>query len=237
VSIIALIPARLESTRLEKKMLKKIGGIPLIVRTFTNLLNFNIFSEVVVITDSPEISKVLDKHSIKYFISKNKHETGTDRIAEFIDNFDCEIVINIQGDEPFLKKKQIEKIIKVFDNDNKNKIDVVSLMTKVDGFTAKKSSVVKVETDENQYALKFTRKFNKKCNAYFKHIGVYAFRKLALKRFGKTVQTYNEKKEKIEAIRIVENNFKFKMIQVSGEALSIDTQSDLQEARKYFLND
>ena len=75
MSIIALIPARLESTRLEKKMLKKIGGIPLIVRTFTNLLNFNIFSEVVVITDSPEISKVLDKYPIKYLISKNKYET------------------------------------------------------------------------------------------------------------------------------------------------------------------
>ena len=237
MSIIALIPARLESTRLEKKMLKKIGKIPLIVRTFTNLLSFNIFSEIVVITDSPEISKVLDKYSIKYFISKNKHETGTDRIAEFIDNFDCEIVINIQGDEPFLKKQQIEKIIKVFDNDYKNKIDVVSLMTKVDDFTAKKSSVVKVETDENQYALKFTRKFNKKCNTYFKHIGVYAFRKSALKRFGTIAQTYNEKKEKIEAIRIVENNFKFKMIQVNGETLSIDTQSDLDDARNFFLND
>ena len=161
MSIIALIPARLESTRLEKKMLKKIGGIPLIVRTFTNLLNFNIFSEVVVITDSLDISKVLDKYSIKYFISKKKHKTGTDRIAEFIDNFDCEIAINIQGDEPFLKKKQIEKIVRVFENDNKNKIDVVSLMTKIDGFTAKKSSVVKVKTDENQYALKFTRKYEK----------------------------------------------------------------------------
>ncbi len=232
MSIIALIPARLESTRLEKKMLKKIGGIPLIVRTFTNLLNFNIFSEVVVITDSLDISKVLDKYSIKYFISKKKHKTGTDRIAEFIDNFDCEIAINIQGDEPFLKKKQIEKIVKVFENDNKNKIDVVSLMTKIDGFTAKKSSVVKVKTDENQYAVKFTRKY-KKCNTFFKHIGVYAFRKSALKRFGSIAQTLNEKKEKIEAIRIVENNFKFKMIKVSGETLSIDTQSDLEDARNF----
>ncbi len=232
MSIIALIPARLESTRLERKMLKKIGGIPLIVRTFTNLLNFNIFSEVVVITDSLEISKVLDKYSIKHFISKKKHKTGTDRIAEFIDNFDCEIAINIQGDEPFLKKKQIEKIVKVFENDNKNKIDVVSLITKIDSFTAKKSSVVKVKIDENQYALKFTRKY-KKCNTFFKHIGVYAFRKSALKRFGSIAQTLNEKKEKIEAIRIVENNFKFKMIQVSGETLSIDTQSDLEDARSF----
>ena len=103
MSIIALIPARLQSTRLEKKMLKNIGGIPLIVRTFTSLLNFNIFNEVVVVTDSHEISKVLEKYKIKYFISKKIHETGSDRIAEFVDNFDCEIIINIQGDEPFLK--------------------------------------------------------------------------------------------------------------------------------------
>jgi len=237
VSIIALIPARLQSTRLEKKMLKNIGGIPLIVRTFTSLLNFNIFNEVVVVTDSLEISKVLEKYKIKYFISKKIHETGSDRIAEFVDNFDCEIIINIQGDEPFLKKIQIEKIINVFENDNENKIDVVSLMTEVDSFTAKKSSVVKVKTDENHCAIKFTREFNENCSIYFKHIGVYAFRKLALKRFGSIDPTLNEKKEKIEAIRIVENNFKFKMIQVRDEALSIDTQSDLQEARKYFSND
>ena len=116
MSIIALIPAKIESTQLEKKMLKKIGGIPLIVRTFTNLLNFNIFSEVVVITDSIEISKVLDKYSIKYFISKNKHETGTDRIAEFIDNFDCEIVINIQGDEPGIDPLLIDQLITLFED-------------------------------------------------------------------------------------------------------------------------
>ena len=237
MSIIALIPARLDSTRLEKKMLKNIGGIPLIVRTFTNLLNFNIFSDIVVITDSLEISRELDKYSIKYIISKNTHETGTDRIAEFIDDFDCEIVINVQGDEPFLKKIQIEKIIKVFENDNENKIDVVSLMIEVDRFNAKKSSVVKVKTDENQNAIKFTRQFNKKCNTYFKHIGVYAFRKSALQRFSSTTQTINEKREKIEAIRIVENNFKFKMIKVYDETISIDTPTDLENANKYFVND
>ena len=147
MSIVALIPARLDSTRLQKKMLKNIGGTPLIVKTFTNLINFKLFDEVAVITDSLEISTVLDKYSIKHFISKKIHDTGTDRIAEFVDSFDCEIIINVQGDEPFLKINQIEKIIEVFNNDHKNEIDVVSLMIKIDKDTAKKSNVVKVSTE------------------------------------------------------------------------------------------
>jgi len=237
MSIIALIPARLDSTRLQKKMLKKLGGTPLIVKTFTNLLNFNLFDKIAVITDSLEISKVLDKYSIKHFISKKIHETGTDRIAEFINSFDCEIIINVQGDEPFLKKDQIEKIIEVYKSDIEYNIDVVSLMIKIDEATAKKNSVVKVSTDKNQFAIKFTREFDTENKNYFKHVGVYAFRKSALKRFSLIGQTNNEKKEKIEAIRLVENNFKFKMIQVYDESISIDTPSDLENANKYFLND
>ncbi len=237
MSIIALIPARLESNRLHKKMLKKVGGIPLIVRTYTNVINFNIFHEVVVVTDSFEIGKVLDKYSIKYFISKKIHQTGTDRIAEFIDNFDSKIIVNIQGDEPFLKKNQIQKIIKLFKDDLEHKIDVASLMIKIDKETAKKSSVVKVNTDENQFAVQFTRKFVGESKNHFKHIGVYAFRNSALKRFSSIHQTTNEKKEKIEAIRLVENNFKFKMIQVNDETISIDTPSDLEIANKYLTDD
>ncbi len=237
MSIVALIPARLDSTRLQKKMLKKIGGTPLIVTTYKNLINFNLFDEVAVITDSLEISKVLDKYSIKHSISKKTHETGTDRIAEFANSFDCEIIINVQGDEPFLKINQIEKIIEVFNNDRENEIDVVSLMIKIDKDIAKKSSVVKVNTDTNRFAVQFTRQFDPKRKNYFKHIGVYAFRKSALKRFSSTTQTINEKNEKIEAIRLVENNFKFKMIQVYDETISIDTPSDLENANKYFEND
>ena len=218
-------------------MLKNIGGTPLIVKTFTNLLNFNLFDKVAVITDSLDISRVLDKYSIEHFISKKKHETGTDRIAEFVDSFDCEIIINVQGDEPFLKKNQIEKIIEVFNNDLENEIDVVSLMIKIDKEIAKKISVVKVNTDTNRFAVQFTRQFNSKSKNYFKHIGVYAFRKSALKRFSYTTQTINEKNEKIEAIRLIENNFKFKMIQVYDETISIDTPSDLENANKYFEND
>ena len=100
MSIVALIPARLDSTRLQKNV-EKHWWNPLIVKTFTNLINFKLFDEVAVITDSLEISTVLDKYSIKHFISKKIHDTGTDRIAEFVDSFDCEIIINVQGDEPF----------------------------------------------------------------------------------------------------------------------------------------
>ena len=128
---VALVPARLESTRLEKKLLRSISDLPLIVLTSKNLISSNLFDDVCVVTDSDEIIDVLKKHSINYLKSTKVYETGTDRIAEFANNFDCEIIINVQGDEPFINKDDLKLIINTFKEDLENKIDVISLKREI----------------------------------------------------------------------------------------------------------
>ena len=129
---IALIPARLESTRLSRKLLRELNGIPLIVRTAQNIIDFKIFDEVHVITDSIDIKNILDKHSISNFLSEKDHQTGTDRVAEYANNFDCDIIINVQGDEPFIQKQNLQIILSEFKNDHNKIIDVISLKKRID---------------------------------------------------------------------------------------------------------
>ena len=125
MTVSALIPARLNSTRLEKKLIKNLGGIPGIVRTYQNICSTKLFDEVVVVTDSDDIINVLKEFDIKFLKSKEDHNTGTDRIAEFSKKFKSDIIINVQGDEPFVLKEDLSKIINTFKNDIENKINVI----------------------------------------------------------------------------------------------------------------
>ena len=124
---IALVPARLESTRLEKKLLRLISDTPLVVLTAKNLLNSKLFNEVCVVTDSDEIIEVLKKYSIRFFKSSKHYETGTDRISEFVNNFNCDLIINVQGDEPFINKSDLNLIIQNFKEDYKNEIEATGI--------------------------------------------------------------------------------------------------------------
>ena len=236
MTISALIPARLNSTRLEKKLLKNLEGIPLIVRTYRNVISTNLFDEVVVVTDSNEIIQILKAHNIKYLKSKKSHNTGTDRIAEFANTLKSEIIFNVQGDEPFLNKEDLSKIITEFKKDSNMIVNVVSLMIKLTNVDEiNNPNNVKVVVDYNNDSILFSRSiipFDKddlKPN-YYKHIGVYAFRSLYLKKFAKYDQTPLEKAEMIEALRIVEHGEKIRMIEIFKEHVSIDTIDDLKMA-------
>ena len=237
MTISALIPARLNSTRLEKKLLKNLEGIPLIVRTYRNVISTNLFDEVVVVTDSNEIIQILKTHNIKYLKSKKLHNTGTDRIAEFANTLKSEIIFNVQGDEPFLNKEDLSKIITEFKKDSNMIVNVVSLMIKLTNVDEiNNPNNVKVVVDNNNDSVLFSRStipFDKddlKPN-YYKHIGVYAFRSLYLKKFAKYDQTPLEKAEMIEALRIVEHGEKIRMIEIFKEHVSIDTIDDLKIAK------
>ncbi len=236
MTISAIIPARLNSTRLEKKMLRDLNGIPLIVRTYQSVISTGLFDDVIVVTDSDEIIQVLSKNKIKFLRSTKDHNTGTDRIAEFANKITSDIVINIQGDEPFIRKDDLIKIIKEFKNDVNKNINVVSLMiklTKVDEINNPNN--VKVVVDNNKDSILFSRSIIPFIREhfkpyYYKHIGVYAFRNLYLKKFAKYKQTPLEKAEMIEALRIIENGEKIRMIEVFKEHISIDTIDDLKVA-------
>ena len=236
----ALIPARLNSTRLKRKLLKKINGIPLIVRTYQNIKSFNFFDNVTVVTESDEIIKALKEYNISFLKSKKNHRTGTDRIAEFANDIISEFVINVQGDEPFIEKDDMRKIIDEFKKDKQKKIDVVSLMSRMN---IKKQIInpnnVKVVVDKNNDSIIFTRSVipyqRSDINPiFYKHVGIYGFRKSFLKDFSKYEQTLLEKSEKIEALRIVENGKKIRMIEIFNEHISIDTPEDLKRAKLLF---
>ncbi len=237
---IALVPARLESTRLEKKLLRLISDTPLVVLTAKNLLNSKLFNEVCVVTDSDEIIEVLKKYSIRFFKSSKHYETGTDRISEFVNNFNCDLIINVQGDEPFINKSDLNLIIQNFKEDYKNEIEAISLKTLIKNDNEiNNPNNVKVITDNNSNAIYFSRlalPFNRLGNEikYYKHIGIYAFRKKALLKFSNLKKSKLEKSEMIEAIRFVENGMKIKILEVKNNYIGIDTIEDLVKARKKF---
>ena len=237
MTVSALIPARLNSTRLEKKLIKNLDGIPVIVRTYQNICSTKLFDEVVVVTDSDEIINILKEFDIKFLKSKEDHNTGTDRIAEFSKKFKSDIIINVQGDEPFVLKEDLSKIINTFKNDIENKINVISLMTKLISVEEiNNPNNVKVVVDKNNNSLMFSRSiipykrvennFN-----YFKHIGIYAFRNSFLNKFKKFKQTNLELTEMIEALRIIEHGYNIHMIEIDHEQISIDTIDDFNKAK------
>ena len=236
---IALIPARLESTRLSRKLLRELNGIPLIVRTAQNIIDFKIFDEVHVITDSIDIINILDKYSISNFLSEKDHQTGTDRVAEYANYFDCDIIINVQGDEPFIKKQNLQIILSEFENDHNKIIDVISLKKRIDKqIDIDNHNNVKVVTDANDFANFFSRSpiphnRSNSFNQYYKHIGIYAFRKKALMEFPKMFISEIEKAEKIEALRFIYNDKKIKLLEIHNNIISIDTKEDFIEAQKF----
>ena len=237
MTVSALIPARLNSTRLEKKLIKNLDGIPIIVRTYQNICSTKLFDEVVVVTDSDEIINVLKEFDIKFLKSKEDHNTGTDRIAEFSNKFKSDIIINVQGDEPFVLKEDLSKIINTFKNDIENTINVVSLMTKlISAEEINNPNNVKVVVDKNNNALMFSRsiipykRVENNVN-YFKHIGIYAFRNSFLNKFKKFKQTNLELTEMIEALRIIEHGYNIHMIEIDHEQISIDTIDDFNKAK------
>ena len=236
---IALIPARLESTRLSRKLLRELNGIPLIVRTAQNIIDFKIFDEVHVITDSIDIKNILDKYSISNFLSEKDHQTGTDRVAEYANNFDCDIIINVQGDEPFIQKQNLQIILSEFKNDYNKIIDVISLKKRIyKQIDVDNHNNVKVVTDANDFANFFSRSpiphnRSNSFDQYYKHIGIYAFRKKALIEFPKMFISEIEKAEKIEALRFIYNDKKVKLLEIHNNIISIDSEEDFIKAEKF----
>ena len=240
MKIIAVIPARLNSTRLPNKLLRDICGKTLIRRTYEATKNSRLFDDVLVVTNSEEILKELKNNQIKFLFDKNQYETGTDRIAGIASDINADIIINVQGDEPFINAKTIKLIINVFKNDFDKSVGIVSVMTPIsDDLELNNPNNVKVITDKANNAIYFSRypipfKRNINTSVPHKHIGVYAFRKESLLEFSKLSIGDLEKSEKIEALRLIENNIKIKMIISDEMFVGIDTEDDLKKAIKIF---
>jgi len=238
MKIIALIPARYAATRFPYKLMQQIGNKSVIVHTYQNTLDTGLFAEVAVVTDSEIIFEEIINAGGKAIMSKQTHESGSDRIAEAILDMEADVVINVQGDEPFIDTLSLKKLIEVF---NDKQVSVASVMKK---FTKEANvadvNYVKVVVDKNNNAMYFSRSpipfhRDKSLEAiYFEHIGVYAFRKETLLQFTKWEMTPLEALEKIECLRYLENGVSIKMVLTEHTGVKIDVPEDLAKAQAYY---
>ncbi|GAA0723169.1 hypothetical protein GCM10009430_26340 [Aquimarina litoralis] len=233
-----MIPARYAASRFPGKLMQDLEGKSVILRTYEAALKTALFSEVYVVTDSEIIFDEITSHGGKAIMSKKEHDCGSDRIAEAVEHMDIDIVVNVQGDEPFTERESLEKVLRVFQGEDADKIDLASLMTPMtDWDDIVNPNSVKVIVDENDYALYFSRapipypRDKQVSHTYFKHKGIYAFRKQAILDFYRLPMRTLEASEKIECIRYLEYGKNIKMIETHHEGVEIDTPEDLEKAR------
>jgi 3-deoxy-manno-octulosonate cytidylyltransferase (CMP-KDO synthetase) len=233
---IAMIPARYAATRFPGKLMQQLGGKPVIRHTYDNTAATGLFDEVIVVTDSEEIFSEITAAGGRAVLSINRHESGSDRIAEAAADMDVDIIVNVQGDTPFVKKEPLEKLLQQFADSS---VQVASLMQEL----TKKEEIndpnfVKVAVDKNMNSLFFSRSVIPYPRdkdfpvTYYEHIGVYAFRKQALMNFTQWPMTPLETAEKIECLRYLENGIPLRMVVVDYMGIEIDTPEDLQRAEK-----
>ncbi len=234
-----MIPARYAATRFPGKLMQDLGGISVIRRTYEATVNSKLFDDVFVVTDSDIIYKEIENHGGTAIMSSKEHSCGSDRIAEAVENMDVDIVVNVQGDEPFTDRESLEKVLGVFYEDDSDRIDLASLMTPMDDWDdIMNPNSVKVIVDENNYALYFSRapipypREENTNHVYHKHKGVYAFRKQAILDFYNLPMRSLEDSEKIECIRYLEYGKNIKMVETDHEGVEIDTPEDLERAKK-----
>lgn len=239
MKIISMIPARYSASRFPGKLMQNLAGKSVIVRTYQATVATNLFSEVYVVTDSEIIYNEIVGNGGKAIMSQKEHESGSDRIAEAVANVDCDIVVNVQGDEPFTEAESLRKVLEVFKEDPQEEIDLASLMVEItDWDEINNPNTVKVIVDQNNFALYFSRSpipfpRDKQAGArYFKHKGIYAFRKQALLDFTVLPMQFIEATEKIECIRYLEYGKKIKMVETEVQGVEIDTPEDLERAKK-----
>lgn len=237
MNFVAVIPARYAATRFPGKLMQVLGNKTIIRHVYDNAVATELFHDVFVVTDSEIIYKEIMSSNGKAIMSKKEHESGSDRIAEAVSAMNVDVIINIQGDEPFIKKQPLEKLARLFDDPA---VQVASLMRKISKEEAENPNNVKVVTDRSGFALYFSRSIipyqrDAEISAeYFLHIGVYAYKKDALIKFTQWPQSILEKTEKLEQLRYLENGIKIRMAETDYDNIAIDTPEDLEKAKGVF---
>jgi len=238
MKICAFIPARYAATRFPAKLMQQLGDKTVIRHTYDNTVATGLFTDVYVVTDSTIIFDEITNHGGKAIMSIHTHESGSDRIAEAAAHLDIDVVVNVQGDEPFVKKEPLQKLLEVFKDESEN-VRVASLMQVL---TSQQNiddpNYVKVAIDKKSNALFFSRsvipypRSTESHITYYEHIGVYAFKKEALLAFTNWEMTPLEAAEKIECLRYLENGVAIKMVTTNYMGVEIDTPEDLEKAAK-----
>lgn len=232
-----MIPARYAATRFPAKLMQMLGPKTVIRHTYDNTVGTGLFSDVYVVTDSRVIFDEITSHGGKAIMSRKEHESGSDRIAEAIEDMDVDIVVNVQGDEPFVQKAPLEKLLLVFNNADVQVASLMQVLTEEQFIHD--PNYVKVAVDKDFNSLLFSRspipyhRDKQVSVTYYEHIGVYGFRKKALMDFTNWSMSALESAEKIECLRYLENGIPIKMIVTEYMGVEIDTLEDLERAARY----
>jgi 3-deoxy-manno-octulosonate cytidylyltransferase (CMP-KDO synthetase) len=231
MTIIAVIPARFASVRFPGKPLALLKGKTIIRHVYERVICSSLFQDVIVATDDDRIAEEVISFNGKYMMTSSHHPSGSDRIAEVIAGLACDLVFNIQGDEPMIETEPLVGLISVFADSS---VQVGSLMTTITNpDDLQNSNIVKVVTDNQSKALYFSRSpipYDRDANQaaeYFRHIGVYAYRKQPLLDFIKFPPGKLEQIEKLEQLRFLENGIPIKMVNTAYQGMGIDTTADL----------
>ena len=236
---IAIIPARLASTRLARKALRPIKGIPLVGRVYEAVAKSNLLSDVIIATDSDEILQVCQKHGWHARMTSASHRSGTERVHELSNLVRADVYINVQGDEPLTRPEHIASLLKVMANPA---VEVGTLMTPAVAIDIPNPNAVKVVTDKDSKALYFSRAtipFDRDAAkpAYFKHLGFYAYRKPALDRFVSLPESALEISERLEQLRFLENGIAIYVGETPFDSVGVDTEEDLLRVEEILRNE
>jgi 3-deoxy-manno-octulosonate cytidylyltransferase (CMP-KDO synthetase) len=240
LNTIAVIPARYAATRFPAKLMQMLGDKTVIRHTYENTVATSLFDDVMVVTDSDIIFHEIISHGGNVKMSLSEHESGSDRIAEAVANLNVDLIVNVQGDEPFMQKQPLADLLAVFSDDH---VRVASLMHKIsDKDELQNPNIVKLVVDKNNLSLFFSRSCipyqrNTETSVnYWRHIGVYAYRKMTLMQFVQWPMGVLENIEKLEQLRYLENGVPIKMVETPFTGIGIDTPEDLEKARAILSN-
>lgn len=238
MKVLGIIPAHLQSKRLPGKLLEDVGGKPLIVRTYEAACKIKCLDEVIVVTDDPSIAKVVKDHKGLVWRSGGFHQSGSDRVADYVAHHECDIAINIPGDMPFLGKTPVEDLVRAL---KESSIKVGTLKKKISNEEELfNTDIVKVVCDKNSDALYFSRaliphfrlslpKFN-----YHKHINIFGFKRDALLKFSRWGVGELENVEDLEQLRLLENGVKLRVVATDEDIMTVETAYDLEQANIYY---
>ena len=239
MKVIAVIPARLASTRLPRKMLREIHGRPLVVWVYQAVRSSPALNDVVVATDSEEILEACTKHTCNAHMTSSKHRSGTERVHEISQSVDADVYLNVQGDEPMIQAAHITALVELMPDTS---IPVGTLRTPASAEDIANPNAVKVVTDLNNRALYFSRStipYDRDGSQphYFKHLGIYAYRKPVLERFVTLHESSLERSERLEQLRFLENGIPIYAAETPYDSIGVDTEEDLAQVQKILIHE
>ena len=229
---IGVVPARLNSVRLPRKILADLNGKPLIAHVMERALEAKSLDKVILAVDSEETIKTLEQYNFDMVLTSSDHVSGTDRIAEVIDEIpDAEIIINIQGDEPLIEADVIDSLVDSFNDSTVNIATIVS--TKLTVSDLLNPNVVKAIVNEHQDAIEFKRNiFDLEIGGVYRHVGIYGFRRESLIAFTRLDPSVREVESRLEQLRALDNGMPIRATVTNYDSHSVDTQADLDKVAR-----